>query len=75
VARFLLDIVALDLRLEEELSKYGNVKDFKVVLWRQEPDSTGCNWSARIDRLQGGVTGDSDWWDVVPQMRQKFNLR
>jgi hypothetical protein len=70
----MLDMVALDLRLEEELAKHGNLKDFKVVLWRQEPDATGCNWNARIERLRGDST-DSSWWDVIPQAREKFNLR
>ena len=74
MARSMLDMVALDLRLEEELAKHGNLKDFKVVLWRQEPDATGCNWNARIERLRGDST-DSSWWDVIPQAREKFNLR
>jgi hypothetical protein len=75
VARLLIDIVALDLHLEQRLAKHGNLKDFKVVLWRQELDATGCNWSARIDRLRGDPGGDTDWWDVVPRMREEFNLR
>jgi hypothetical protein len=74
VARSMLDMVALDLRLEEELAKHGDLKDFKVVLWRQEPDAAGCNWNARIERLRGDST-DSSWWDVIPQAREKFNLR
>ena len=74
MARSMLDMVALDLRLEEELAKHGDLKDFKVVLWRQEPDAAGCNWNARIERLRGDST-DSSWWDVIPQAREKFNLR
>ena len=70
-----LDMVALDLRLEEELVKYGSLKDFKVVLWRHELDATGCNWNARIDRLRGDGSKDSEWWDVVPQLRERFNVR
>ena len=75
MARSLIDIVALDLQLEEQLASHSSLKDFKVVLWRQEPDPTGCNWNARIDRLRGDGASDTSWWDVVPQMRERFNLR
>ena len=71
--RSLMDIIALDTRLEEELAKYGDVKDFHVALWRQEPDATGCNWNARIERIGTGF-GDPHWWGVVPQLRKRFNL-
>ena len=74
VARSLIDIVTLDLRIEEEISKYGTLKDFHIVLWRQDPDTTGCNWNAHIERIRGSLT-DSSWWDVIPQMRERFNLR
>jgi hypothetical protein len=40
VARSLIDIVTLDLRIEEEISKYGTLKDFHIVLWRQDPDKS-----------------------------------
>jgi hypothetical protein len=73
VARSLIDIVTLDLRIEEEISKYGVLTDFHIVLWRQDPDTTGCNWNAHIKRIHGSLT-DSNWWDVVPQMRERFNL-
>jgi hypothetical protein len=72
--RSLIDIVALDLLLEEQLAKHGSLKDFKLVVWRQEPDATGCNWNARIDPLRGNSSSDTSWWDVVPQMRERFNL-
>ncbi len=78
MARSLIDIVALDLRIEEEISKYGTLKEFHVVLWRQEPDATGCNWNARIEHIGRTRADDSRnlaWWDVVPQMRERFNLR
>jgi hypothetical protein len=45
-ARSLIDIVTLDLRIEEEISKYGTLNDFHIVLWRQDPNTTGCNWDA-----------------------------
>ena len=75
MARAVIDMVTLDLRLEEELAKYANLKDFKVVLYRQDPDETGCNWNARIERVGGLRSNDCSWWDVVPQTRERFNLR
>ena len=74
MARSRIDIVMLDLRLEEELAKYADIKELKVVLWRHAPDATGCNWNARIDRVRGNSSNDSSWWEVVPQMRKQFNL-
>jgi hypothetical protein len=77
VARELLDMVALDLQIEDEISKYGILKDFHVVLWRQERDASGCNWNARIERIGRARPADSNdltWWDVVPQLREQFNL-
>jgi len=78
VERSLLDISTLDSRVQEEIAKYGTIKEFQVVLWRQEPDTTGCNWNARIEyigRKRAADSGDLTWWDVVPQMRERFNLR
>jgi hypothetical protein len=72
--RSLIDISALDVQVQEQVAKYGNVKDFHVVLWRQDPDTAGCNWNARIERIRGGSSSDLSWWDVVPQMRERFNL-
>jgi hypothetical protein len=62
---------------QEEIAKYGTIKEFQVVLWRQEPDTTGCNWNARIEyigRKRAADARDLTWWDVVPQMRERFNL-
>jgi hypothetical protein len=78
VERSLLDISTLDSRVQEEIAKYGTIKEFQVVLWRQEPDTTGCNWNARIEyigRKRAADSRDLAWWDVVPQMRERFNLR
>ena len=75
--RSLLDISTLDSRVQEEIAKYGTIKEFQVVLWRQEPDTTGCNWNARIEyigRKRAADSRDLTWWDVVPQMRERFNL-
>jgi hypothetical protein len=75
MARTPIDIVALDSRLEEELAKYGSAKDFHVVLRQGNPDAPGCNWNARIERVRSRNSSDStSWWDVVPQMRERFNL-
>jgi hypothetical protein len=77
VERSLLDINTLDSRVQEEIAKYGTIKEFQVVLWRQEPDTTGCNWNARIEyigRKRAADSRDLTWWDVVPQMRERFNL-
>lgn len=71
--RSLLDISALDDRMQQQVAKCGSVKDFHVALWRQDPDATGCNWNARIKRIRGNPR-ETGWWDVVPQMRASFNL-
>jgi hypothetical protein len=73
MVRTLLDISALDTRVQEEICKYGILKNFRIVLWRQEPDETGSNWNARIQRIDGSPN-NFGWWDVVPQMRERFNL-
>jgi hypothetical protein len=74
-ARALLDIGALDVRIQERIAQLGSIKDFQTVLWRDTPDATGCNWDARIRRLPGSAPTDSRWWDlVVAQMRESFNL-
>ena len=75
MARSLIDMVALDSQLEQQLARHASLKDFTVVLWRQEPDATGSNWNARIERVRGDGSSDTSWWEVVPQMRERFNLR
>jgi hypothetical protein len=72
--RALLDIGALDTQIQRRIAQHGSVKDFSVVLWRDEPDATGCNWNARIERVEGSRSDDSSWWGLVPQMRARFNL-
>jgi hypothetical protein len=74
VARSLLEISELDSRVQEEIAKYGSVKDFHIALWRQEPDRTESNWNARIQRINGSPLDTFTWWDVVPEMRERFNL-
>jgi hypothetical protein len=77
MARSLIDIAGLDLQVQDEIAKYGTIKEFQVVLWRQEPDPTGCNWNARIEyigRKRAADSRDLTWWDVVPQLRERFNL-
>jgi hypothetical protein len=75
MARSLIDIGLLDLRVQEQVAKHGNVKDFSLALWKQEPDSTGCNWNARIERTRTNGTGDPRMREVVPEMRRSFNLK
>jgi hypothetical protein len=72
--RSLLDIGTLDVRIQERLAQFGSIKEFQVVLWRDTPDATGCNWNARIKRLRGSAPTDLRWRDVVMQMRESFNL-
>jgi hypothetical protein len=74
MARSLLDIGALDTRVFEEIAKHGPVKDFHLALWRQEPDASGCNWNARIERMSAESLDSVSWWNVVPLMREQFNL-
>jgi hypothetical protein len=73
-SRQLVGIGELDSRLEGEIVQYGSIKAFRITMWREAPDETGCNWNARIDYLKGTKSNDSSWWDVVPQLRQRFNL-
>lgn len=73
--RSLLGIGSLDLRVQEEVAKYGNIKEFHVVLWRQEPDATGSNWNARIERISRISLSKFSWPGVVPQMRDCIILR
>ena len=74
MARSFIDIGSLDVRVQERVAEHGSVKDFEVALWRQEPDETGCNWNAYIKRLRGDSTSDSSWWNVIPEMRKRYNL-
>jgi len=73
-ARELIGIGELDSRLQNEIAEYGTLKGFHITMWRAEPDATGCNWNARVDQIKGTESNDSSWWDVVPQMRKRFNL-
>jgi hypothetical protein len=74
LARSLIDIAVLDARIQEQIAKYGNLKDFTIAVWRQELDAINCNWNARIERVQGDRSSDSRWWHIVPLMRERFNL-
>jgi hypothetical protein len=74
LARSLIDIATLDVRIQEQVAKHGSLKDFAIAVWRQELDAINCNWNARIERLQDDSSNDSSWWDIVPLMRERFNL-
>jgi hypothetical protein len=58
VARSLIDIAALDVRVQEKILAVGSLKDFCVVLWRTEPDASGCNWDGSVGRLNGATLDD-----------------
>jgi hypothetical protein len=70
----LIGISELDSRLQDEISQYGSIKAFRITMWREDADGTGCNWNARVDLITGAESTDSAWWDAVPQLRQRFNL-
>jgi hypothetical protein len=72
--RELIGMSELDSRLQNEIAEYGSTKGFHITMWRAEPDATGCNWNARVDRIKGTELSDLSWWDVVPQLRTRFNL-
>jgi hypothetical protein len=74
LARSLVDIATLDVRIQEQVAKHGSLKDFAIAVWRQELDAINCNWNARIEHLQDDSSSDSSWWDIVPLMRERFNL-
>lgn len=75
VARSLLNINTLDEQIQQEICKYGKLKDFRLVVCRQEPDATGCNWIGHIERVRGSrSSSDLRWWDVLPRLRQRYNL-
>jgi hypothetical protein len=74
MARALIDIGSLDLRVQEQVAKHGSFKDFQLTLWRQDPDATGCNWNARIEPISGRAAPDTSWRAVVPSLRERYNL-
>lgn len=73
-ARSPIDMSALDETLQEEIAKFGSPKEFHLALWRQEPDATGSNWNARIERIKGETERRPKWWNVVPKLRRRYNL-
>jgi hypothetical protein len=68
-------MATLDGRLQEELAKVARCSDFKLTAWRQDPDGTGSNWNARLERIGGSNKQDITWWDVVPSLRANTNLK
>ena len=72
--RSVVEMSVLDEQVQDQLAKYGSVKEFHTVLWQQAPDETGCNWNAHIERMRAELDSNPRWWHVVPQMRQRFNL-
>ena len=74
MARSLIDIALLDVKLHEALGQVANVPGFQLTLWRHNPDAAGCNWNAHFERIAHSDSADKRWWDVVPQLRATFNL-
>lgn len=72
--RSVVGISILDEQVQGEIAKHGSAKDFHIVLWRQVPDATGSNWNAHIARIRGDTERDPRWWQVVPELRLRFNL-
>lgn len=72
--RSIVDIGILDEEVQKQFAKHGGARDFHVVLWRQEPDITGSNWNARVERIRGETEIQPEWWGIVPQLRERFNL-
>ena len=75
MGRALIDIAALDVRVQEQVAQHGNFKDFQLTLWRQDPDASGCNWDAHIERIRGECANELRLHDVVPKLRQRYNLK
>ena len=59
MARSLIDIAALDLRIQEQIAEYGSFKDLHLVLWHQKEGAAGCNWNAHIERIRGNSSDSS----------------
>ena len=74
MARSLIDIGALDMYLQEALGKVARGTDFQVAVWRQTPDAAGCNWNARFEPIERTESEDKRWWNVVPDLRARFNV-
>jgi hypothetical protein len=74
MARSLIDIGALDLRVQDSILALGTLKDFRIVLWRHEPDASGCNWNGIVERVNGAPRNMSGCEQVIPELRGLFNL-
>jgi hypothetical protein len=67
VSRSLIDITALDLRIQEQIAEYGSLKEFHITVWRQARDSGGATGTpvsiasvaARRMTLAGGMSCQS----------------
>ena len=64
MARSLIEIAALDSRIQEQIAEYGSCKDFHLVLWRQKEDAAGCNWNAHIECIRGNSSDSSSLSDL-----------
>ncbi len=75
MARSLIDIGSLDLHSRRSKSPGMQSEGFQSRALKEEPDSTGCNWNAHIERTGDTGTDDLRWHEVVPAMRRCFNLK
>lgn len=74
MARSLIDIGALDVTVQEKILAFGDLRDFRVVLWRHEPDASGCNWDGSIEPLDDAALDGPRCNLVIPDLRLLFNL-
>jgi len=72
--RATIDIGRLDAIVQEELAAYCSINGFSFALWRDKTEPGGCNWNARLQPLQKCAAVDNAWWDVIPRLRERYNL-
>jgi hypothetical protein len=72
--RSVIDIGALDLKLQEQILTLGSLKDFHILLWQHEPDASGCNWNASIERVKERLSAPPIGDQLIPRLRTLFNL-
>jgi len=64
----------LDALVQQELAVLTPVTGFSLTLWRDLPESGGCNWNGRLQPLPKCTAADTGWWDVIPKLRSRYNL-
>ena len=69
-----VDIGKLDALVQEALANYCSVNGFSLTVWRDKGDPSGCNWNGRLEPLPKCAAVDTGWWDVIPRLRERYNL-